>query len=144
MKPFESFLAPSLEEYLAYRRTLGYVDKNMRSCLRSFDRYVKEKASAPQPLPPLFFLAMRKELPGEHRQPRSCRQRRPRNRPGRPHEPNPFGVDDQNQPDVRAEHRAVVGPYVDRGAKRSPEADRPQSSRPLEPQNEKQHACGDK
>ena len=65
MKPFESFLAPSLEEYLAYRRTLGYVDKNMRSCLRSFDRYVKEKAGASQPLPPLFFLAMRKELPGE-------------------------------------------------------------------------------
>lgn len=67
MKPFESFLAPSLEEYLAYRRTLGYVDKNMRSCLRRFDRYVKEKTGAPQPLTPLFFLAMRKDLPGEAR-----------------------------------------------------------------------------
>jgi len=67
MKPFESFLGPSLEEYLAYRRTLGYVDENMRSCLRSFDRYIKEKAAAPQPLPPSFFLAMRKELGGEAR-----------------------------------------------------------------------------
>jgi hypothetical protein len=55
MKPFESFLGPSLEEYLAYRRTLGYVDENMRSCLRSFDRYIKEKAAAPQPLTPLVF-----------------------------------------------------------------------------------------
>lgn len=67
MKPFESFLAPSLEEYLAYRQTLGYVDKNMRSCLRGFDRYVKDKAAAPQPLTSLFFLAMRKELQGEAR-----------------------------------------------------------------------------
>lgn len=67
MKPFESFIAPSLEEYLAYRRTLGYVDKNMRSCLRRFDRYVKEKAGAPQPLTSLFFLGMRKELQGEAR-----------------------------------------------------------------------------
>lgn len=67
MKPFESFLGPSLEEYLAYRRTLGYVDKNTRSCLRSFDRYVREKAAAAQPLTSLFFLTMRKELRGEAR-----------------------------------------------------------------------------
>jgi site-specific recombinase XerD len=67
MKTFESFLTPSLEEYLAYRQTFGYVDENMRSCLRSFDRYVKEKAGAPQPLTSLFFLAMRQELKGEAR-----------------------------------------------------------------------------
>lgn len=64
MKPFESFLAPQLEEYLAYRNTLGYTEKTMRSCLRSFDRYVKEKA-VEQVLTPLFFLTLRKELKGE-------------------------------------------------------------------------------
>ena len=67
MKPFESFLGPALEEYLAYRRTLGYVDTNLRSYLRSFDRYVKAKAGAPKPLTSLFFLTMQKELEGEAR-----------------------------------------------------------------------------
>ena len=55
MKRFESFLAPRLEEYLAYRRTLGYVDEHLRSCLRTFDRYVKEKATDQHSLNPLFF-----------------------------------------------------------------------------------------
>ncbi len=64
MKPFKSFLASQLEEYLAYRNTIGYRDINMRSCLRSFDRYVKEKA-VEQVLTPLFFLTLRKELKGE-------------------------------------------------------------------------------
>ena len=65
MKPFESFLTPQLEEYLAYRRTIGYVDKNLRACLRSFDRYLQQKAVNPQALTPLFFLTLRKELKGE-------------------------------------------------------------------------------
>lgn len=67
MKPFESFLAPQLEEYLAYRRTIGYTDKNMRTSLRSFDRYVRRKAVDPQAMTPLFFLTLRKELKGEAR-----------------------------------------------------------------------------
>ena len=67
MKRFESFLAPCLEEYLAYRRGLGYRGENPRSCLRVFDRYVKQKAAAPHTLTPLFFLALRKELTGEAR-----------------------------------------------------------------------------
>ncbi len=67
MKRFESFLAPRLEEYLAYRRTLGYVDETLRTCLRTFDRYVKEKAVDQRSLNPLFFLALRKELKGEAR-----------------------------------------------------------------------------
>lgn len=65
MKRFESFLAPGLEQYLAYRRTLRYVDEALRSTLRSFDRYVKEKAVDQRSLNPLFFLALRKELRGE-------------------------------------------------------------------------------
>ncbi len=67
MKPFESFLSFQLEEYLAYRNTLGYTENNTRSCLRSFDRYVKEKAINQQILTPLFFLTLRKELGGEAR-----------------------------------------------------------------------------
>ncbi|TFG36672.1 MAG: integrase [Desulfobacterales bacterium] len=67
MKRFESFLAYRLEEYLAYRRSLDYVDENLRSCLRSFDRYVKENAVDPHSLTSLFFLTLRKELRGEAR-----------------------------------------------------------------------------
>jgi integrase/recombinase XerD len=67
MKPFESFLSPQLEEYLAYRNTIGYTEKTTRSCLRSFDRYVNKKAVEPQVLTPLFFLTLRKELGGEAR-----------------------------------------------------------------------------
>jgi len=67
MKRFESFLAPRLEKYLAYRRTLGYVDEHLRSCLRTFDRYVKEKAVDQHSLTSLFFLAFRKELKSEAR-----------------------------------------------------------------------------
>jgi len=65
MKHFESFFAPELEQYLAYRRALGYVDKNLGSLLRTFDRYVKEKAGDQLSLTPLFFLTFRKELRGD-------------------------------------------------------------------------------
>lgn len=64
MKRFKSFLAPGLEQYLAYRRTLGYVDETLRTNLRTFDRYVKEKAVDQHSLNPLFFLTFRKELKG--------------------------------------------------------------------------------
>lgn len=65
MKHFESFLAPVLEQYIAYRRALGYVDKSLGSLLRTFDRYVKEKARDLHSLTPLFFLTFRKELRGD-------------------------------------------------------------------------------
>ena len=67
MRDFESFLAPRLEEYLGYRRTLGYADANPRSSLRALDRYVKEKTADQSSLSSLFFLAFRKELKGEAR-----------------------------------------------------------------------------
>jgi integrase len=65
MKNFESFLAPRLEEYLVYRRSLGYADANLRTSLRYLDRYVKEKAIDHSSLSSLFFLAFRKQLKGE-------------------------------------------------------------------------------
>lgn len=64
MKPFESFLAKELEEYLAYRRGLGYADQSFRSRLRPLDRQLQTSADRPQSLPPAFFLRMRQELPG--------------------------------------------------------------------------------
>ena len=65
MKRFKSFLAPQLEQYTTYRQTLGYVDKTLQTRLRTFDRYVKEKAVDQRSLNPLFFLALRKKLRGE-------------------------------------------------------------------------------
>lgn len=65
MKRFESFLAPQLEQYITYRQTLGYVDKTLRTRLRTFDSYVKEKAVDQRSLNPLFFLTLRKKCSGE-------------------------------------------------------------------------------
>ncbi len=64
MKHFESFLATELEQYLDYRRTLGYVDEALRKNLRTFDRHVKDKAVDQLSLTPMFFLTLRKELKG--------------------------------------------------------------------------------
>ena len=43
MKPFESFLAPKLQEFIAYRLSLGYAKRGIRSALLSFDHYLKEQ-----------------------------------------------------------------------------------------------------
>lgn len=64
MKPFESFLATELEEYLAYRRGLGYIDRNLRSRLLGVDRYLQSRTDKSEPLTAAFFLGMRQELPG--------------------------------------------------------------------------------
>jgi len=40
MKPFESHLSQILEEYVQYRLGLGYTDRNLRSSLRPFDRFL--------------------------------------------------------------------------------------------------------
>jgi hypothetical protein len=42
MKAFESFLAPQLNEFIAYRQNLGYSLKPVRSYLLGFDRYLTE------------------------------------------------------------------------------------------------------
>ena len=67
MKPFESFLAPKLEEYITYRRNMGYEAKRLRLILLIFDRYVKEKANSQAPLPPTFFLELRAHFSDEPR-----------------------------------------------------------------------------
>lgn len=64
---FKSFMGLQIEEYITYRRSLGYSDKNLRSQLRSFDRYLVEKSADQTCLEPRFFLELRKELKGEPR-----------------------------------------------------------------------------
>jgi len=67
MKIFESFLAPRLNEFIEYRRNLGYATKHILSHLRTFDRYLKEKKTASDVLEPSFFLEFRAALKIEPR-----------------------------------------------------------------------------
>jgi integrase/recombinase XerD len=67
MKRFESFLAPQLGEFLAYRQHLGYENKTSLSHLRTFDRYLKKKKPVEEILPPSFFLELRADLKTEKR-----------------------------------------------------------------------------
>ena len=62
MKPFESFMAPRLDECLIFRRQLGFKPGNLKSRLHIFDRYLKEKESKETLLDPSFFLEMRANL----------------------------------------------------------------------------------
>ena len=62
MKPFESFLAPTLEEYIAYRRDLGYTEKGLRQCLSYLDRYLQAKQVWWGAFSPSFFLDFRATL----------------------------------------------------------------------------------
>jgi integrase/recombinase XerD len=67
MKSFESFLAPKLEDYLAYRKSLGYTDNNLKYHLMHLDRYVREKKADWDSLKPLFFLDLREKIKKEPR-----------------------------------------------------------------------------
>ncbi len=67
MKRFKSFLAPHLEEYIAYRQDLGYSIKLAVFHLKPLDRYVIEKNVDKEMLQPSFFLAFRSELKVEPR-----------------------------------------------------------------------------
>jgi integrase/recombinase XerD len=62
MKPFESFLAPHLNDYLAYREGMGYAPRPCRDHLRLFDRYARESGADLSSLDPSFFLNMRSNL----------------------------------------------------------------------------------
>jgi len=62
MKPFESFMAPRLDEFLLYRKNLGYKMRGFTSQLSAFDRYLKNKESKEKLLEPSFFLEMRADL----------------------------------------------------------------------------------
>lgn len=67
MRPFESFLAPQLDEYLDYRQALGYSVETARSILLIFDRYLKEAHADWSCLKPVFFLEMSTRLRIESR-----------------------------------------------------------------------------
>jgi len=67
MKHFESFLAPQLNEFIAYRKNLGYSIKTVRAYLLCFDRYVKDKNIKTGVLQPSFFIEFRDTLKMEHR-----------------------------------------------------------------------------
>ena len=62
MKHFKSFLAQQMEEYISYRLSLGYTDRNLRGQLRAFDRYVCDKEAGPDDLRPPFFLDFKESL----------------------------------------------------------------------------------
>jgi len=62
MKPFESFLSPQINEFIAYRKSRGYSTERRRFQLLAFDRYVKETGADWNSLTPSFFLQMRADL----------------------------------------------------------------------------------
>jgi len=62
MKPFESFLAPHLNDYLRYREGLGYALRPCYDHLRIFDRYLHQSGADLGSLQPSFFLHMRSNL----------------------------------------------------------------------------------
>ena len=65
MKPFESFLAIEMEEYIQHRVSLGYNGRNQRSLLRPFDRYIKDNEYCWESVTPKLFLELRRKLKGE-------------------------------------------------------------------------------
>ena len=62
MKNFESFLAPQLKAFMAYRQNLGYATKTLWSHLKTFDRYLKRTKHERSLLQPSFFLELRANL----------------------------------------------------------------------------------
>ena len=62
MKPFESFLADQLNEYLTYRQGLGYTLMPTRAYLLTFDRYLKQTQADWPSFEPTFFLEMTARL----------------------------------------------------------------------------------
>jgi integrase/recombinase XerD len=67
MKPFKSFLAPQLTEYLTYRQGLGYTLMPTRANLLIFDRYLKQRQADWTSFEPAFFLEMTARLDTESR-----------------------------------------------------------------------------
>ena len=67
MKNFKSFLAPQLNDYIAYRQGLGYSTKLSRSHLLVLDRYLRRTNADWHSLQPFYFLEMRANLEMEPR-----------------------------------------------------------------------------
>jgi site-specific recombinase XerD len=62
MKHFESFMAPQLQQYAAYRQALGYAKKGIKPSLLAFDRYLIEQNATWEQLQPAFFLQLRAKI----------------------------------------------------------------------------------
>jgi site-specific recombinase XerD len=63
MKQFKSYLAPQFEQYIRYRRRLGYETQNFRSQLLMFDRCLVEQQMEQDSFTPAFFLQLQTRLP---------------------------------------------------------------------------------
>ena len=61
-KVFESFMAPQLIQFTAYRQQLGYEPDGIRSVLLDFDRYLQKHAVDQSQLTPEFFLKLRASI----------------------------------------------------------------------------------
>jgi site-specific recombinase XerD len=67
MKNFESFLAQQFEDYMTYRRQLGYDTDNLRWALKTVDRYLATQNVDASDLTPAFFLSLRANLRTQYR-----------------------------------------------------------------------------
>ena len=67
MKHFKSTIAQQLEAYIAYRKTLGFTDKNLRSTLRPFDLFVAQTGITIQQAKPMDYMDFKKSLKLEPR-----------------------------------------------------------------------------
>ena len=65
MKQFESVLNSELEDFIAYRKRLGYRGDQIRSPLVIFDKYIQRKADPSSIWNPHFYLDFRKEIGDE-------------------------------------------------------------------------------
>ncbi len=61
-KPYKSTLAPLLEQYLDYRRSIGFTSRSQRSLLRSFDEHMTSRKVDLCSLTPEFFLDFKHTL----------------------------------------------------------------------------------
>ncbi|MCP4371219.1 MAG: tyrosine-type recombinase/integrase [Deltaproteobacteria bacterium] len=62
MNAFNSFLAKQLDDYVAYRQSLGFSTNPFRAYLKMFDRYLDQRQKEPVLLQPSFFLELRSDL----------------------------------------------------------------------------------
>ena len=67
MRPFKSFLASEMEDYLQYRKSLGYKTMPAHSYLLTFDDYLVKTEADWHSFSPSFFLGMRAGLTMETR-----------------------------------------------------------------------------
>jgi len=62
MSRFESFLAQQFEDYMAYRRQLGYNTDNLRWALKTVDRYLISQNADASDLTAAFFISLQADL----------------------------------------------------------------------------------